>query len=251
MKRVILLLVITVLLAACGGQGAAENELGAFEADRSVATAPPGMALTMQAEVEQTAFWVGTVAPELVNENITPTPTLLPATLPVEATRSGLPYLSDRRGECPVPGGFTYHERLGFCISAPDAWLAVNVDGSVTSVLGTTPGQSIVLAPGGEVDANTCQLLVYITEGTIPAAHLQLRYDGIANQQRIQSITAIGVFSVAGFQAAGFIWETVDSEIGGVFADDLSLGRLAHVSYRGLSCETDELLLTLETLRFN
>lgn len=251
MRRVILLLVITLVMTACGGQETAQNDEVNPADGLLVATVPPEMALTIQAEVEQTAFWVGTAAPELADEVLTPTPTLLPATLPVEATRSGLPYLSERRGECPVPDGFIYHERLGFCISAPAAWLAVNVDGSVTSVLGTTTGQSIVLAPGGEVDANTCQLLVYITEGTTPAAHLQLRYDGIARQQGIQSITDIEVFSIAGFQSAGFMWETIDSEVGGVFADDLSLGRLAHVSYRGLSCETDELLLTLETLRFN
>jgi hypothetical protein len=228
-----------MLNSGCGGSNDPTNESLPGTPDFET-TADPLRALTLQADVQATAVGLATLAPVA-----TPTPAGLPAfdMTPAQGTPP-----AGRIGECPVPDGYELHFREGFCVSAPQNWTPLNVDGGPATSLGTTPGQAIQLLPDWAPDSNVCHLLIYIRTGETSEDHLQSRYAEFAAHNQ-EALTPIVMRSVAGMAMPGFVWG-VEGAGGGIFADALGPNRLVHISYGGTVCPIEQLTPVLETLRF-
>jgi hypothetical protein len=238
--RVFCIVAVTAFLsAACRGPSNPTDEVLPGTLDFN-ATADPLRALTLQADVQNTAVGLATLAP-------VPTPT--PAGLPgFDITPAqGIP-ASQRTGQCPVPDGYQLHYREGFCLAAPATWTPLNIDGGAATSLGTTPGQTIQILPDWAPDADVCHLLIYIRANESVEVHLQPRYAEFAarNQPGLSPIVTRALASMA---MPGFVWGT-DGSGGGIFADLLGPNRLVHISYGGSACTQDQLTPVLETLRF-
>mgnify|MGYP001341945975 CR=1 FL=1 len=233
-------------LAGCGSIGAPSDVLNVTQEPGG--TSEPQIALTIQAEVQQTAAWVGTAVPNELVEIDTPTPEKAPSMAPpnLEGVR-----LESLIGACTAPDGYTLHERLGFCIAAPAEWVPENFDGGVAATLGTTPGQAIGLQPMDASSESECQLVVFITELSDPARYLEPRYTAIAGRSDLIAITPIEYQQVGDLVVPGFQWSTGDGESGGIYADAVGTNRLVYISHRGTACDLARVLPLIVTLRFN
>ncbi len=238
---------LTALLAACAEQPSATPEQAGQPT--LAGTAQPEAAQTIQAEVEATAAWVATqMALEAtmipLATPVTPAPPVTPGTVPPGVQITAL------RGACPIPQGYTLHERFGFCIAAPESWVALNMDGVGSAALSTTPGQAISLEMDSVAGGSTCQLTIYIADLSGVYQHLNARYNAISGLADLAEITPIGVQTLGDVLITGFTYRTTGGEAGAVYAEQISSSRLVHISYRGTACPPD-LLTVLGTLRFN
>lgn len=249
-SHIALIVLTAVSLSACGGS--TQPPTGSLEAPG--ASLEAGVARTFQAEVEQTAAWVGTEAPTLVAELLpSVTPLSLPAFTqsPAPSPQIAVPALGSRRGDCVTPAGFILHERIGLCMAASLTWSALSVDSGVASSLGTTDGQALLLEHSNGAGGSDCQVLVFLTSSSDVLGHLQLRYEGIERRADIVSISPIEVSAFGGLAALGFTWERSDGVRSATYADLLGPSRLVHLSFEGLACESAGLFSVLDTLRFN
>jgi hypothetical protein len=198
-------------------------------------------AMALQAEVEATAL--------ALRANPTPTAPVGGPTIP-DSTGPGLSP-TQRTGDCPVPEGFTLHERTGFCVSAPADWLAWNVDGNSAVALNTTPRQVVSFEPPWVDEGATCRLTVYITTGESLDDHLARRHAAFAGSPMYESVGGIAPNSLGGLSTMGFWWRSADDEeSGGLYAAALGPSRLVHISYGGSRCPYENLEPVLRTLRF-
>lgn len=206
-------------------------------------TSDPALANTLQAQTAATAERAGdqTLQPTATDE---PLPTL------AVAAEGGAP-LSAMTGECPVPEGFRLHVRQGFCLSAPEGWDARNVDGGLAASLETTPGQALALKPDWAAGSEVCQLMIYVTTGEAPEAHLQSRYDVFSRRADVAELSPVAVRTLANLALPGFTWQSAGGASGGVYADTVFLNRLLHISFSGTECGADALAPAIETLRIN
>lgn len=205
-------------------------------------TSDPARALTLQANAEATALWLTTQTPPVES-------TEEPTAIPAGVEESGTP-ISARVGECHLPEGYVLHTRQGFCLGAPAGWTSFNVDGGVAATLETTPGQAISLQPDWAATAAECHLMVYLTAGQSVQENLDRRYAGIAGRGDLVTLSPIEWQSLGDGAALGFTWSTVEGETGGVYAVDLGLNQVAHISQGGTLCPLADLLPVIETLRF-
>lgn len=232
------------MLGACssvdGGSTTAVTPEGAVTLNT---TSDPALANTLQAQAAATAVSVAELTPRSTATD-EPLPTL------VVIAEGGAP-LSAMTGECPVPEGFSLHVRQGFCLAAPEAWDARNVDGGLAASLGTTPGQALALQPDGTDGSEVCQLMIYVMSGESPEVHLQSRYDVFSQRADIAELSPVAVRSLANLALPGFTWLSTNGAAGGVYADTISISRLLHISFSGTQCGADLLAPALETLRIN
>lgn len=205
--------------------------------------ADPALAATLQAEAAATAAWAAQLTPFPVQVD-TPLPTF---------SRVGVTGVSpiERTGSCPVSEGFVLHVRLGFCISAPEAWTVYNVDGGLAASLGTTPGQAISLRPDWAGEAFVCDLMVYIAAGDSPPEQLQIHYDEYRSRADLAELSPVTVQTLGEMAMPGFTWELKSGESGGIFIDAVGVNRLAHINYGGSRCPQVDLEPVLNTLRFS
>jgi hypothetical protein len=205
-------------------------------------TSDPARALTLQANAEATALWLVTQTPPV---ELTEEQTAIPTGMEVVGTP-----ISERTGECPVLDGYVLHNRQGFCIGAPAGWKSLNVDGGLAATLETTPGQAISLLPDWASSSSECHLMIYIAVGRSVQEHLDRRYEGIAGRRDLVTLSPIEWQSLADGAALGFSWSTVDGETGGIYAVEIGLNQVAHISQGGTLCPLNDLLPVIETLRF-
>jgi hypothetical protein len=230
-------------LAGCarGSQDGAESEPtpegGLFEA-----TSDPSLMQTLQAEAAATAAFIARLTPAAATPQ--PSPTMEIGT--VEGTPP-----ADRSGPCPVPDGYVVHDRAGFCLSAPEGWEVLNVDGGLAASLDTTPGQAIALRPSWAGSTAVCSLMVYVAAGRSAVDHLQEHYEDFAARADLAALTPLRMQNLAGMAILGFEWAADGGEAGGLFAENVAVNRMARVSYSGTQCPVEDLLPVLETLRFN
>lgn len=206
-------------------------------------TSDPAMAATLQAGAEATALWLATRTPQAT---VLAEPSPTPEIVTVEGTPP-----AGRTGPCPVPEGFILHNREEFCLSAPETWRALNVDGGLAATLRTTPGQAISLQPDWAASTEACHLMIYIAAEPSPEAHLEERYARFVGRTDLVTLTPVQMQSLDGMALLGFTWSTVEGETGGIYAALLGPNRLVHISQGGTLCPLEDLLPVLETLRFN
>ncbi len=231
---------VGVLMGCTGGN---EKPLPRPGGDATESSTPnPAIVRTYQAEVVMTAAWVVTLTPPATASS---TPGL--PQLPV---LTGTP-VSERRGDCPLPDGYDLQTRQGFCISAPQAWSVLNIDGGMAETLRTTPGQAISLQPDWADSTSVCYVLLYVATDTSIYDHLQPKYSEFALRSDLTDLSVIGPVALGDLGLIGFTWEATSGARGGVFAGMIDTKRLIHLSIGGTNCPLDQLLPVLETLRFN
>ncbi len=238
-KKVLLLMVLISFLSGCGAQPdeSALTPPAFFE----YVTADPTRLATVQAEAAMTAAWVGTLQADQMTPTA-PLPTLVPVAL--DATPA-----SQLVGECPTFSDGERHIRGTFCISTPAGWTALNFDGGLAGILGTTPGQAITLEPPWAESSLICQLTVYILTNATALEHLNSRYAEFQRNASIDNLGRIQAQAVADIAMFGFTYG--GQRPGAVFAADINRGETVHVGYRGSNCPQEDLLPVLRTLRFN
>lgn len=158
---------------------------------------------------------------------------------------------AERSGACEAPEGYIVHNREGFCVAAPEAWTALNVDGGMAAVLRSTPGQAISLQPDWADSTETCNLLIYIAVESSATEHLDTRFYTFALREDLVSLSGVQMRGLAGMALPGFTWETTGGVTGGIYAAMLGPNRLLHISQSGSDCPLEEMLPVLETLRFS
>jgi hypothetical protein len=209
------------------------------------ATTNPALSYTLQADAAATAASVaGSAVPSTATREPAEDAGVEP---PVVA---GTP-LAALTGPCPVPEGFVLHVREGFCIAAPETWTPFNVDGGMAASLGTTPGQAISLRPDWAADTSVCTLMVYIITGRTADEHLAERYDSFERRADLAELSPLRTWALGDVAIPGFTWASTAGEAGGTYADALGFNRLMHVGYSGTSCPLEDLLPTIQTLRFD
>lgn len=247
------LLILAFLFCICIGviacQGRTAQTGNETPTPTLAGTSIPVVARTIQAEVELTAAWVGTLEGE---QTAQPAPlqtaTPLPSSITEETTAKTL---TDLKGACVVPDGFLLHQRQGYCLAAPADWISENVDGGIAASLNTTPGQVLALEPGWVNQSSECQLLLYVTTGDSLEDHLQSRYDAFSGRSDLVNLSPLQMLQLGEMAIPGFTWEDSNAAAGGIYADLVDLNRLMHISYQGTNCPLEEILPALETLRFN
>lgn len=206
-------------------------------------TSDPAFAQTLQAEVQATADWVST-------QGAFATPTEEPfPTFEMEEVEGVPP--NERTGSCDASDGLVVHDREGFCVAAPEAWTALNVDGGLAASLNSTPGQAISLQPDWASSTDVCNLLIYIAAESSAMDHLNTRYFTFASRENLVSLTYLAMHSLGGMAIPGFTWETVSGTTGGIYAAMLGPNRLLHISHTGTQCPREDLIPVLATLRFD
>lgn len=206
-------------------------------------TADPVISKTLQAGAESTAEWVAeqTIVPRPTDE---PFPTI--ASVPVEGVAP-----IERVGPCSVPDGFTLHDREGFCMAAPSAWKSWNVDGGLAAFLQTTPGAAISLQPAWAESTLDCHLMVYISTGSTPGDYLESQYVQFSRRDDLEFLSSVKMQSLGGMALPGYTWIGQDGSTGGLYAALVGANHLVVISQGGAQCPLDDLLPTIETLRFD
>jgi hypothetical protein len=232
------------ILLTCTGcrQGASQEETAIPPEQTGTPDPDAADVMTLQAEVEATAAWVGTLI-----AGATPSPTM--AVTLASSSVTGTP-ISLLVGACVQPEGYTLHLLEDFCISAPAGWRANNYDGGIASALGTTPGRAIALQPDWADSTGICQLVVYMVGEGLAEAYLGDRYQEYSDRPDLAELSALQVQPVGDLSAAGFTWELKTGEKGAVFAESLGMNRLIHISYSGTACRDEEIVAVIRTLRF-
>lgn len=238
---VVNLLAVLVLSGGCRRSGS--NVLDETPHSENLVTSDPVLAITLQADIHTTAQYVATLPLA---------PTTTPAPLPTyEVSEAVGTPPAQRRGVCDVPEGYTLHDREGFCISAPEAWSALNVDGGAALTLHTTPDQVVTLRPDWALSTGVCQVTVYIAAENSAEEHLAVRHVEFAARTDLQSLTPVVMQSLGNLLLPGFAWETQDGASGGIYADLIDMNRLLHISLGGAQCPFDQIIPVVETLRFD
>jgi hypothetical protein len=227
-------------LSGCAGD-VPELSATAVRPDFSVMS-DPARALTLQANAEATALWLTTQTPSMA---LTEEQTAIPTSVEVGGTP-----ISERTGDCSIPDGYVLHNRQGFCIGAPAGWKSLNVDGGVAATLETTPGQAISLQPDWAASTSECHLMIFMATGRSVEEHLERRYEGVAGRSDLVTLSPIEWQSLADGAALGFRWSTLNGETGEVYAVELGVNQVAHISLGGTLCPLNDLLPVIETLRF-
>ncbi|GEM_PF-928894 len=231
-----------VFFLVIGCRGSAPSPTVSVGADPLLSgTSEPMLAQTLQADVRTTAQWVATLS-------LAPTVTDAPLPTLDQGNAVGTPP-AQRTGPCPVPEGYMLHDRDRFCIAAPAAWVALNVDGGLAATLNTTPGQAISLRPDWATSTEVCHLMVYVAAEASATQHLATRHAEFSARPDLNSLSPVMLYSLGGLLIPGFTWSTGGGETGGIYADVLGANRLIHISAGGTRCPLDQLIPALETLR--
>lgn len=206
-------------------------------------TADPKIARTLQADIQATAQWVATLPLA---------PTATPAPLPTYEISDavGTP-AAQRTDACPVPEGFSVHDREGFCVSAPEAWASLNVDGGAAVSLNTIPSQAITLRPDWATSTAECQLTIYILVGDSAEEHLGIRHAEFSLLADLATLSPIAPRALGELLIPGFTWSAQSGAAGGVYADTIGANRLLHLSMGGEQCPAEELIPVIDTLRLD
>lgn len=204
-------------------------------------TPDSGVAQTLQAEVALTAAYIATL-----NPLATPTSSVLPTFDMAQA--QGTP-ISQLIGLCPLIDGYMLHIREGFCISAPENWVILNVDGGLAASLSTTPDRAIFIQPDWATSNQMCNLFIYIASESSAAAHLQTRHTELSTSQVQAQITDVSVRQLGDLKFPGFFWTMPDGSTGAAFSDMIGLNELLHISFSGTQCTAADLTPVINTLR--
>jgi hypothetical protein len=196
--------------------------------------------MTLQADIQTTAHYVATLPSA---------PSATPAPMPTyEVDTVGTPPAM-RRGACSSPEGYAVHERDGFCIAAPEAWTALNVDGGAALALHTTPDRVITLRPDWAATTEVCQVTIYIAIESSVEEHLEVRRAEFSGRTDLQSVSPVVMQSLGGLLLPHLA--SRQRGIGGVYADLVDTNRLLHISLGGDECPVEQVIPVVETLRFH
>lgn len=209
----------------------------------SVATANPELLNTLKTDIAQTSAWLGT---------LTPLPTSTSVRLPVLAAESvtGTP-MTQRNGSCPVPETFVVHQRDGFCVAAPQSWIALNIDGGLAAFLNTTPGQAISLQPDWAETTAICHLMIFIAAERDLATYLMSRHAEFGSRTDLRALSEVGAQTLGVIGFYGFTWEDLSGNAGGVYVWSVGPSHILNVTNGGSDCAVDRLIPVLDTLRVN
>ena len=241
-SKPVLVIVLGCVLVACGSR-----DETAFPTVTSAGipalTSDPFLAQTLQAETGATAVQIATLPAEATAT------TDSFVTLPAAEFVGTAP--ADRIGPCPIPEAYRHHDRELFCIAAPEAWQALNVDGGLAAALKTTPGHAITLQPDWADSTQQCRVLVYVASEPSAVEHLEARYAEFQTRPDLVMLDPVMLRSLAEMLLPGFIWESSTGDGGGIYASPLSQNRIAHINVGGSQCSVSELEPILATLRFD
>lgn len=207
----------------------------------SINTPDPAVALTLQSDIAATAAHIATLNPVE-----TPTNSALPTFDMSQAQGTPATQLT---GLCPLPDGYVLHIRESFCLSAPEEWSPLNVDGGLAASLNTTPDRAIFLRPPWATSNEICHLFIYIAVEPSAAAHLQTRYTELSTSNERPELTDVMARQLGDLKFPGFFWTFPNGSTGAAFADMIGPNQLLHISFGGTQCSAGDLTAVINTLR--
>jgi hypothetical protein len=239
-QKICIYTAISLILIGCGGRTNGTNP-NAVQGT-PVNTPDPALLSTIQAELAQTAAWASTLTPPVLSA---PTQALVLAPL-----TTGTP-LAARSGDCPAPDGYIIYERDTFCISVPDTWNVLNVDGGMAAFLNTTPGQAISIQPDWASSAAICQMMIYVTPERDVSVYLSSVRDQLATRTDLTVLSPVSELTVGDIGLYGFTYADNTGVQGTILSTLIAQNRLLRINVSGSNCVLDAMTPSLETLRVN